>query len=529
MRLLAGVVVLVAIVVVPASAARAWSKPPQTGLRRFAVIVSANDGGPGRIPLRFAESDASSVADVLRRLGGLRDDDLILLTGARRASLQSAFERMRAAIARAAGSGRRELIVYYAGHSDEEGLLLGGERVSYPELRQWLDGVGAEVRIAILDSCASGALIRLRGGALRPSFLQDAATNARGHAFLTSSSADESAQESDRLGSAFFTHYLLSGLRGAADTSRDGLVTLAEAYQFAFHETLGRTERSGAGPQHPAYDIQLAGTGDLVLTDLRATGASLIVDEKIAGRLYVRDGAGRLLVELRKEPVYPVQLGLGAGTYRVTVDADGRLFETQVSLEDGKSARLGPADLVPAPAVPVVARGDATTLPLDREARRAPPPAVAAAVGPEHGSAWGAYAGLALGWGHILGVGTLFEGGEAGVVFQRRLMLGLGLMGGNLETWNTGLAVIGAVVRFRFLSESQFFDLTIGGRGGVGRFSSGGTMLGPYDTFVEPQLTGGWNLTRWLRLSADVGYRLAPSPGAIEGWTAGGQLQFGWF
>jgi hypothetical protein len=170
MRTLGGCFAIVAALFLYAFAgapAHAWSKPPEPRLRRFALIVSANDGGPGRVPLRFADSDAVSVADVLRKLGGLRDDDMILLTGARRAAFQSAFERMRAAIAAAGTVGRRELIVYYAGHSDEQGLLLGGERVGYSELRQWLDGAGAEVRIAILDSCASGSLIRLRGVSVR--------------------------------------------------------------------------------------------------------------------------------------------------------------------------------------------------------------------------------------------------------------------------------------------------------------------------------------------------------------------------
>jgi hypothetical protein len=298
-------------VAAPASGAR---------LRRFALVVSSNDGGRDRVPLRFADSDARSVAEVLRTLGGLRGDDLALLTGATRASFQASFEKVRAAVAagKATGGGgtRRELIVYYSGHSDEQGLLLGGERLGYSELRRWIDGTDAEVRIAILDSCASGALIRLRGGALRPSFLSDASTSARGHAFLTSSSADEAAQESDRIGAAFFTHYLLSGLRGAADISRDGLVTLGEAYQFAFHETVGRTQKTAAGPQHPAYDIQLAGTGDLVLTDLRHGGASLVLEEKVSGRVYVRDTAGRLLVELRKEPLYPSSWALGRASTR---------------------------------------------------------------------------------------------------------------------------------------------------------------------------------------------------------------------
>lgn len=328
-------------------------------LRRFALIVSSNDGGPGRVRLRFANSDARAMADVLGHLGGLRDQDLVLLPNASRASLQAAFERLRVVVAQAGGRGvRRELFVYYSGHSDEEGLLLGGERIFYRELRQWIEAAQAEVRIGVLDSCASGALIRLRGGSHRPPFLADVSTEARGHAFLTASSADEAAQESDRIGAAFFTHHLVSGLRGAADTSRDGRVTLGEAYQFAFAETLRRTERTSAGAQHPAYDIQLAGTGDLVLTDLRATNAGLVLDEKVAGRIYVRDAAGRLLVELRKEPLYPVELGLAPGRYRVFLDADGRPLETSVTLAEGKIVRLGQAGFSPVATHVATARGD---------------------------------------------------------------------------------------------------------------------------------------------------------------------------
>jgi hypothetical protein len=236
---------------------------------------------------------------------------------------------------------RRELFVYYSGHSDEDGLLLGGERVGYGELRQWIDQTGAEVRIAVLDSCASGALIRLKGGVRRQAFLSDASTQARGHAFLTASSADEAAQESDRIGAAFFTHYLLSGMRGAADSNRDGRVTLNEAYQFAYNETLQRTETSRAGAQHPAYDIQLAGTGDLVITDLHSSNARLVLGHDLYGRIYVRDASGHLLVELRKEPSYPVELGLEPGVYHVVMDSDGRIFESKAELVEGGRVELG--------------------------------------------------------------------------------------------------------------------------------------------------------------------------------------------
>jgi Caspase domain len=311
-------------------------------LRRFALVASANDGGPGRARLRFANSDAESLAQVLGSLGGVQERDILLVREASRDTLHNAFAQVKRQIAtERRPQVRRELFVYYSGHSDEDGLLLGGERVGYKELRQWIDETGAEVRIAVLDSCASGALIRLKGGVRRQAFLSDASTQARGHAFLTASSADEAAQESDRIGAAFFTHYLLSGMRGAADSNHDGRVTLNEAYQFAYNETLQRTETSSAGAQHPAYDIQLAGTGDLVMTDLHTANARLVLGRELFGRIYVRNASGHLLVELRKEPSYPVELGLEPGPYQVVMDSDGRIFEARADLIEGGRGELG--------------------------------------------------------------------------------------------------------------------------------------------------------------------------------------------
>jgi hypothetical protein len=506
--------------------------PPEPRLRRFALIASSNDGGRDRVRLRFADSDAVSMADVLRTLGGLRGDDLVLLTGARRDSFQASLDRVGAALQRASGGSiRREIIVYYAGHSDEQGLLLAGERVSYQELRRWIDATGADVRIAILDSCASGALIRSRGGTLRPAFLDDLSTSARGHAFLTASSADEAAQESDRIGAAVFTHYLLSGLRGAADLSRDGRVTLAEAYQFAFHETLGRTERTAAGPQHPAYDIQLAGTGDLVLTDLRAHGASLVLEDQIAGRVFVRDGAGRLLVELRKEPLYPVQLGLAPGRYRVTIDADGRAFEAVVSLRESQTTRLGHSQLALAQLQPAAARGSS-----------APQTTTVGALALASRPAIGGYAGMAMRYGRIDGRDGLFAGFEGGLLFNRRYSVGVAVVGGTTGDVEGpegrvagGFAAV--TLRYRLLFEGSPFDLTAGvlaGPGGIGRVRSGQAEENSTIFVFEPQLEAHLNLTRWLRLGADAGYRLAAGSDRLrarrlQGPTAGFHAQLGWF
>src|SRR5262249_2301232 len=148
---------------------------------------------------------------------------------------------------------------------------------------------------AVLDACASGAFTRLKGGVARPPFRVDASSAMRGHAFLTSSADTEAAQESDRIGASYFTHYLVSAFRGAADTSGDGRVTLNEAYQFAFAETLGRTVGTKGGAQHPSYDINLSGTGDVVMTDMRQTTAALVLGEDVSGRIYVRNSARQLV------------------------------------------------------------------------------------------------------------------------------------------------------------------------------------------------------------------------------------------
>jgi hypothetical protein len=328
-------------------------------VRRLALLVGVNDGGRERVQLRYAVSDAQAFDKVLVELGGVAASDKRLVLETDRAGLLRELGELRARAeqARASGAHRVEVLLYYSGHSDEEGLLLRGERLDYGELRRALDALPADVRIAVLDSCASGAFARRKGGSPRPAFLVDAGSRVRGHAILTSSSEDEASQESDRLGGSYFTHHLISGLRGAADSTRDGRVTLNEAYQFAFHETLARTERTRAGAQHPAYDIELAGSGDLVMTDLRATSAGLFLTEGLQGRLFVRDEAGLLVVELQKVAGRAAELGLAPGRYQVRRETEGGASETLVTLAEGKRTSLTTEDFRALPLEATVSRG----------------------------------------------------------------------------------------------------------------------------------------------------------------------------
>jgi hypothetical protein len=314
-------------------------------IKRFALAVGANNGGKDRVHLQYAVSDAEAILKVFQDLGGVEEDDFLLLEEpdvrtfyTEMGKLQSRIEKSKVEY------GRVEFIFYYSGHSDDKYILLGDEKISYENLRDTINGIDAHVRIAILDSCASGAFTRIKGGKKRLPFLMDSAYDMRGFAVMTSSSANEASQESDLIQSSFFTHYLISGLRGAADMSQDGRITMNEAYQFAFNETLSQTTKTISGPQHPYTDIQMSGTGDVVMTDVRRASVILVLGEDIFGQLFIHGRDDRLVVELTKPPGRKIELGLEKGEYRVINIPEGGVFESTIKLDEGDEYELTPSE-----------------------------------------------------------------------------------------------------------------------------------------------------------------------------------------
>ena len=338
--------------------ARAWSAEP---LERYALVVGANAGGRDRPPLKYAISDAERFARVLVELGGVMPGNETILKQPTLRDLTAAFDALTRRVGEGRRAGRRtEMIVYYSGHADETGLLLGDDRYAYRTLRDRLDQIPADVRIAVLDACSSGAFTRVKSGRPRPPFLVDESSDMRGHAFLTSSSESEAAQESDRIRASYFTHYLVSGLRGAADLSGDGKVTLSEAYQFAFNETLGRTVDTKGGAQHPSYDISMSGTGDVVMTDVHQTTATLVLGETLEGRFFVRTASQDLVVELYKPRGRTVELAVEAGMYDVRLERDKGALVARTEVLDGARVVLDPRQFgVAASSEPTQRRGDA--------------------------------------------------------------------------------------------------------------------------------------------------------------------------
>ncbi len=298
-----------------ASTARAQS------LHRFAVVAGNDAGGGDTRPLLYATADARKVYDILTRLGGVRTEDATLVLGGGMQDLLSALGKVALQAAEASRRGEKTaLFFYYSGHAKDGALRLGETRLPIDALKGRIAALPVDVRVAILDSCRSGAITRSKGVRKAPAFeiQADAARDAKGLVILTSSTSDEDSQESDLIGGSYFSHHLSSGLLGGADRSGDGRVTLFEAYAYAYDRTVADTAESAAGAQHPTFSYDLAGNGNLVLTDVAVRHEGIYFPrEAPSGVYFLVDRNGYVAAEINKGEGVDRRVALAPGRYRV--------------------------------------------------------------------------------------------------------------------------------------------------------------------------------------------------------------------
>jgi hypothetical protein len=253
-------------------------------------------------------------------------------------------------IRRQAGRARSDtmLFVYYSGHADARALHLGPDELSLRQVEQLVTGSSAEFRVLVLDACRSGALTRVKGGRRAPPVsisLEDRLAS-EGTVFLTASAANEDAQESDQVKGSFFTHYLVSGLLGAADQNQDGRVVLEEAYRYAYEHTLRASSRTLAGTQHPTFKYDVRGQGQIVLTEVLPRQHRALVSLP-AGRSYLllRDGPeGPVVAEVGARDQVR-RISVAAGRYFVRARAPSYLLEGTVTLTGGSEQTIADAGL----------------------------------------------------------------------------------------------------------------------------------------------------------------------------------------
>jgi hypothetical protein len=335
--------------------AEAEPRAATSGLRRFALVAGNNEGGADTRPLLYATSDAQKIHTVLTELGGVEPGDATLLLDRGAGDFLGALANLEGRAAQAARQGQRTtLIVYYSGHAKEGALRLGSSRVDLEGLKQRLASQSAaHVRIGIFDACRSGVINRTKGARKGPGFeiQADGGHDARGLVLLTSSSADEDSQESDAIAGSYFSHHLMSGLRGSADRSGDRRITLSEAYEYAYARTVAETAETAAGAQHPTFDYDLKGNGNLVLAELGTRGEGIYLPGPAPAGVYYLVDAGRGVVtaEVLKAANVDRVIALSAGRYQVKRRLPDRLRLGQVEVPAGRLVTLEEASLRDAP------------------------------------------------------------------------------------------------------------------------------------------------------------------------------------
>jgi hypothetical protein len=251
----------------------------------WAVIVGINDY-PKLPRLKYALNDATEFQRLLVEKNRVPAENIFLLLNAE-ATLGNIRSTLGTRLRAAAGKGDM-VIIFFAGHgaTDRDALSPDGDglekylltweadpkdlystAIPMREIAYILDRIQSERLIFIADACYSGAsggrTVSATGmrASIADTFLDRIAAG-RGKVIITASAANEVSVERDELQHGVFTYYLLEGLRGAADTDRDGTVTIDEAYRYVSE----KVPRATGQEQHPVKKGSVEGSLVLSIT-----------------------------------------------------------------------------------------------------------------------------------------------------------------------------------------------------------------------------------------------------------------------
>ncbi|MFT5765001.1 MAG: hypothetical protein ACI8X3_002437, partial [Saprospiraceae bacterium] len=137
-------------------------------------------------------------------------------------------------------AGPNDLVMmYYSGHGLKGSFLPidfdgTNNKLLHTEISGILNRSKAKYKLFIADACHSGSMFSEKGAidnVLR-SYYTSLAKAAPGTALILSSKSGETSLESSGLRQGVFSHFLLRGLKGEADTDYNNIVNVKELYEY---------------------------------------------------------------------------------------------------------------------------------------------------------------------------------------------------------------------------------------------------------------------------------------------------------
>jgi uncharacterized caspase-like protein len=247
------------------------SVPPGAQLHLLAIGISEyNEAHAQHLRLEFAERDAWDLASALletqTNLYAAVKPQVLRDGEATKAGILRALHTMRSGMA--AGTGSDLAVVHFSGHGaliDCKLYLLPYDvdardpvgtkatALAIEELRGELVQLGRLGRVLVLlDACRSGAATADGTGVTVDATLLRTALAGANVTVLTSSAGTEPSHEDPRWGNGALTEVLLEALGGAADTNRDGLISVVELADYLTTHVPRLTE----GRQTPGIEVR---------------------------------------------------------------------------------------------------------------------------------------------------------------------------------------------------------------------------------------------------------------------------------
>ncbi len=222
----------------PAEKVKEIVEKASSELKVWALVigVSSYDHMP---VLRYTDDDAYRMYAFLKSPeGGAIDDAHIKVMIDEEATKEGIIKNMKALYAKA---GPNDLVMmYFSGHGlkgaflpiDYDGY---NNKLDHEEISEIFKQSPAKYKLVIADACHSGSLFAMRDASAKnalTSYYESLAQAQSGTALIMSSKSEETSLESSGLRQGVFSHFLIRGLKGEADTDENNIVNVKELYDY---------------------------------------------------------------------------------------------------------------------------------------------------------------------------------------------------------------------------------------------------------------------------------------------------------
>jgi hypothetical protein len=211
-------------------------------MKVYAVIVGVAKYNHMPV-LNYTDDDAYKMfAHLLSPQGGALGKDEITILIDEDATKKKILQNMKETFEKADSNDM--VMLYFSGHGLKGAFLpfdFDGfnNKLFHQEIKTVFNSSNAKFKLCIADACHSGSLngLAARGGTVNASSVianyYKAFDNVQsGTALLLSSKAEETSLESSGLRQGIFSHFLMRGLEGEADTDKNAIVTIQELHNY---------------------------------------------------------------------------------------------------------------------------------------------------------------------------------------------------------------------------------------------------------------------------------------------------------